>query len=74
MRSLLFVWTGSTWIMGSPSGGPENISPDGTIIRIFVIEVAATGHGDNSPYQEVPGGPFTLETLEDGAEGLSVQL
>ncbi len=27
-----YVWTGSTWIMGSPSGGPENISPDGTII------------------------------------------
>lgn len=48
-------------------------SPDGTMVRLFVNSVAAAGHGDNVD-QEAPDGPFTLGTLDDGAESIIVTL
>ncbi len=45
---------------------------DGTLVRLFLTSVAAMGHGETPPAQEAPGGPFTVTTLDDGAENIVV--
>lgn len=64
--------TGATTIMPIGSDGFFASVADGTVIRLFVIEIGA--NGNNGPEQEVPGGPFTVGSLPDGAETLTVQL
>lgn len=41
-------------------------------IKLLVQEIGT--NGDHGPIQEVPGGPFNLQRLVDGAEGLSITL
>lgn len=44
----------------------------GEVIQLYSTEQAATGHGPNPLAQQFPGGPFTIITLADGSESMSV--
>lgn len=46
--------------------------PDGTVVEVFVLEVPVPGHGANTEYQQVPGGPWTVTRTVDGVESLSI--
>lgn len=50
----------------------DSTPPEGTFMNIFVTEVPVEGHGPVGPEQQVPGGPFQLAALVDGAEALLI--
>lgn len=64
--------TGGTTLCPIGSDGFFASVADGTVVRLFVVELGA--NGNNGPEQEVPGGPFVLASLPDGAETLTVQV
>lgn len=61
-----------TTVVPIGSNGLFDAITEGTPINIYVAETAAPGHGQNTPLALVPGGPFVVERLADGAEQMIV--
>lgn len=72
VASHAYAPTGGITICPIGSDGFFSSVADGVAVRLFVIERGPGGN--DAPEQEFSGGPFTLGSLPDGAESLSVQV
>lgn len=73
VASVNYPIAGTVTVAPIGSDGFLSSVTDGTSINLTVTEIGP-GNASSGPEQPVPGGPYVVSTLPDGAEAITVQV